>query len=80
MAGLSKSNSVRLAYPAEANLIFFEAPRAVHQGLMAAGAVYYVEDGDVAVGPADGILTGRLVTDWSMTDEGVDTFLALLDR
>lgn len=76
--GLSQHNSVRFPFAPQANMIFFEAPRALHQRLQGAGAVYYVEDGDVALGDPDGTLTGRLVTDWSMTDAGVDQFLAQL--
>lgn len=77
-AGLDGHNKVRMAYERQANMIFFQAPRALHQKMLGGGAVYYVEDGDVDNGPPDGILTGRLVTDWSMTDDGVDQFLALL--
>jgi threonine aldolase len=77
-AELAGHDAVRILYNPRANMTFFEGPRRLHQKLMGAGAVYYVEDGDVANGPADGILTGRLVTDWSMTDAGVDQFLGLL--
>lgn len=75
---LNGHNGVQLAYPQDANIIFFQAPRALHQRLMAGGAVYYVEDGDVTTGPADTLLTGRLVTDWSMTNDAIDQFIALL--
>ncbi len=77
-AGLAGHNAVRVLYAPKANMTFFEAPRSLHQHLLGSGAVYYVEDGDVATGDAKGILTGRLVTDWSMTDDSVDAFLALL--
>ena len=42
------------------------------------GAVYYVMGGDPETGSPDEPLTGRLVTDWSMTTEEVDQFLDLL--
>ncbi len=42
------------------------------------GAVYYVMSGDPEVGDPDEMLTGRLVTDWSMTESGVSQFLDLL--
>ena len=71
-------NDIRFAYEPQANIIFFEAPRALHQRLLGAGAVYYVEDGDVNAGDPAGILTGRLVCDWSMTPEAIDRFLSLL--
>ena len=77
-AGLAGHNAVRILYNPDANMTFFEAPRRLHQHLMGAGAVYYVEDGEVGKGDPAGILTGRLVTDWSMTDAGVDAFLTLL--
>lgn len=77
-AGLAGHNGVRILMDPSANMTFFTAPRALHQHLQGKGAVYYVEDGDVAAGDPEGILTGRLVTDWSMTEAGVDQFLALL--
>lgn len=77
--GLIPRNTIHLPFGCDANMIYFEAPRAVHQTLLGKGAVYYVEDGDVDVGDPEAILTGRLVCDWSMTDDGVDQFLALLD-
>ncbi len=76
--GLAGHNAARILYDPQANMTFFEAPRRLHQHLMGAGAVYYVEDGEVGKGDPEGILTGRLVTDWSMTEAGVDQFLALL--
>lgn len=76
--GLKGHNAVRICYAPTANMTYFEAPRQLHQHLLGAGAVYYVEDGDVSTGDPDAILTGRLVTDWSMTDEAVDQFLNLL--
>ena len=57
-------------------MIFTRFPRAVHQRLHAAGAKYYVLDGDVATGPADEMLSARLVCDWSMTDTVIDQFLS----
>ena len=78
IAGMQGRNDIRFAYEPQANIIFFEAPRALHQRLLGAGAVYYVEDGDVNAGDPAGILTGRLVCDWSMTPEAIDRFLSLL--
>ena len=62
----------------QANMIFARMPRAEHQRLMSGGALYYVEDGDVANGPGDEVLTGRLVCDWSITEEDIDRFLQLV--
>ena len=78
LAGLRACDGIALPYAPQANMTYFEATRARHQALLAAGAVYYVEDGDVETGPGDAVLTGRLVTDWSTTDAAVDGFLALL--
>ena len=76
--GLRGYNSAELLFEPEANMIFVRLPRRDHQRLMAAGAVYYTWDGDPAVGDPDEPLTARLVTDWSMTQDGVDQFLQIL--
>ena len=77
-AGLAKLPEVRVLHDPQANLLFFEAPRAVHRRALTGGAVYYVEPGDPMEGPDDEILTGRLVCDWSCTEAAVDGLLALL--
>lgn len=74
--GLRGSNVVTFPYQPEANLMFFEAPRALHKKVQAAGAQYYVMgslDGD-----DDEMVLGRLVCDWSVGSDGVDEFLAAL--
>lgn len=76
--GLRAHNAAELLYDPQANIIFFDLPRREHQRLLAAGAVYYTSGGDLETGDPDAPLTGRLVTDWSMTAEGVDQFLHLL--
>ncbi len=78
-AGLDKADGIALQFDPAANMIFFETTRANHQRILAAGAVYYIEDGDVTTGDPNGILTGRLVTDWSMTNARVDEFLAVVN-
>ncbi|UWR23131.1 low specificity L-threonine aldolase [Sulfitobacter sp. S190] len=86
MAGQANAHAARLSYglctrgaqlvhPTDANMIFARMPRATHQRLQAAGARYYVMDGDVATGDPDAMLMCRLVCDWSMTDAGIDAFL-----
>ena len=77
-AGLRASDKVKLPFEPMANMIYFTAPRATHKRMLDGDAVYYVEDGDAHKGDPDQTLTGRLVTDWSTTDVGVDQFLALL--
>lgn len=76
-AGLT-SAGIDIMYPAQANIIFFKASRAFHADLLSRGATYYVMDGDHTKGDPSGMLTGRLVTDWSRDDAGIDAFLALL--
>ncbi|MDG1352215.1 MAG: beta-eliminating lyase-related protein [Sulfitobacter sp.] len=69
------ANGAEMIHTPDANMIFTRFPRAVHQKLQAAGAKYYVLNGDAANGPADEMLAARLVCDWSMTDALVDQFL-----
>ena len=76
--GLRNDERINLLYDVSANMIFFRASRGLHQKLMAGGAVYYVEDGPVSIGDINAPLTGRLVTDWSMTEDAADRFLRLL--
>jgi threonine aldolase len=75
--GLRQSGA-GIVWEPEANLVFARLPRRVHQRLMAAGAVYYLWDGEVDAGDPDEMLTGRFVCDWSMTDATIDTFLDVL--
>lgn len=74
-AGL-RANGAEFLHEPDANMIFARFPRAVHQKMQAAGAKYYVLDGDVATGPADKMLACRLVCDWAMTDDLIDQFLS----
>ncbi len=74
--GLRATNAVTFPYQPEANLMFFEATRALHQKVRAAGAEYYLMS--PLEGDADEIVMGRLVCDWSVGADGVDAFLAAL--
>lgn len=65
-----------LYYP-QGNLMFVSLPRALHQKALGAGAHYYVW-GDVDTGPAEEMIKARFVCDWSMTNDGIDQFLALI--
>lgn len=76
-AGIRKIPEARLLYDPGANIVFAEWPRAAHRRLQAAGARYYLWEGE-AEGPQDEPLTARLVADWSCTDESVTRFLDLL--
>ena len=61
-----------------ANMIYMDWPRGLHQRLFDAGAIYYIERGELAGDDPDELLTGRLVCDWSVTDAAIDRFLGLL--
>ena len=69
---------VRLLYEPQANLIFADFPRAAHQRLHAAGAVYYLWSGDLEKGDPEEPLTARMVTDWSCEEGAIDEFLDIL--
>ena len=74
-AGL-RANGAKFLHKPDVNMIFASFPRAVHQKLQAAGAKYYVIDGDVTSGPPDEHLACRLVCDWAMTNDLIDQFLS----
>ena len=76
--GLRAHNRAEMVYPADANMIFCRLPRCDHQRLLAAGAMYYIWDGDPEVGDPNEMLTARFVTDWSMTPDKVAQFLQIL--
>lgn len=76
--GLRGQTAVTILYEPQANMIFFTMPRCDHKRMLDGGAVYYVMNGDPETGDPDEELIGRLVTDWSMTEDGVDQFLTLL--
>ena len=76
--GLSDCKCAKILHPPQANIIFFEMPRAEHRRMLDEGAVYYVMNGDPAQGDPDQPLIGRLVTDWSMTATDVSQFVNLL--
>ncbi len=72
----------RLGVPVQtqtpANLIFFTLPRRAHRALTDAGAVYY--SAAAQDGALDDMLTGRLVCDWSLSEEAVTRFLDLVAK
>ncbi len=76
-AGL-RAKGAEFVHTPQANMIFVRLPRATHQLLHAAGAVYYVLYGDRDKGPADEMLRSRMVCDWAMTDDLIDQFLSHL--
>ena len=52
----------------------------MHRRLIAAGAVYYVWDGDPATGDGEEMLMARFVCDWSVPDEDIARFVDELTR
>ncbi|MGJ8627754.1 MAG: threonine aldolase family protein [Sulfitobacter sp.] len=74
VAGLRKAGAEFLHEP-QANMVFARFPRAVHRKLHAAGAKYYVWNGSLD-GSDDEMVGARLVCDWSISRENIDTFLS----
>ena len=66
--------------PPRGNMVFVRWPRRMHAALLAAGAVYYIEQGELQGPDPEEMLTGRLVCDWSLTDDAIDTFLGEVSR
>jgi threonine aldolase len=62
----------------DANMIFAALPRAVHQRLHDAGAMYYIWDGTLEGADPDEMVAARLVCDWSVGAERIDRFLDIV--
>lgn len=75
--GLRATGKVNILYPVDANTIFASWPRALHQKLHDAGAVYYVWGGSLKGDDPDELLTARLVCDWSTQPDLTARFLDL---
>jgi threonine aldolase len=75
-AGLAKTSEVEFMHPTHANMVFAQWSRATHDKLAAQGSHYYFWPADPAPkGPADELLSARLVCNWSTTDAEIDQFL-----
>ncbi|ATG40366.1 threonine aldolase family protein [Phaeobacter piscinae] len=72
-----RNAGAHFSHEPQANMIFATLPRATHQRLFDAGAVYHLWDGTLD-GAAKEELTARFVCDWSIGDDQIDAFLALL--
>jgi threonine aldolase len=70
-----RAAGAEMMFEPQANMIFPRFPRAVHKRLHEAGARYYLWDGTLD-GPDDGMLGARMVCDWSIGHEAIDTFLS----
>lgn len=75
--GLRACPEVRFLYEVQANMIFCEMPRAVHRRLQEAGAMYTLFGS--LEGVEEEMLRARFVCDWSVSDEDINRFLALLN-
>jgi threonine aldolase len=79
--GLSRVTGVVLPGPQESNEVFALLPRALHEKLQAAGAMYY-EWGRLSLPPQlhsrDDLVYARLVTSFVTAPEEVDAFIAAL--
>lgn len=61
----------------QANMLFPQLPRATHKRLFENGAVYHLW-GDTLDGDPNERVTSRMVCDWSITRDAIDSFLDLL--
>lgn len=64
--------------PVEANIIFASLPRAAHQKLKDAGAIYHIMVGELEGDDPNEPLTARFVCDWSIQKAQIDQFLDIL--
>ncbi|WP_226782119.1 threonine aldolase family protein [Oceaniglobus trochenteri] len=82
-ARAANANAARLAqglraagiapsYPVPGNMIFADLPAATHARLQEAGAEYFASE------TGDGTFAARLVCDWSIGQDQIDRFIALL--
>ena len=78
--GLGEVPGVRIPLGADANLVFPILPRALHDKLQAAGAVYHLWPGAGPAGfddVADDEVFARMVTSFATRDEDIDALLKL---
>ncbi|MFS4580592.1 threonine aldolase family protein [Phaeobacter sp. C3_T13_0] len=72
-----RSAGAKFSHTPQANMIFAALPRATHQKLFNAGAVYHLWDGGLE-GADEEEVTARFVCDWSIGEDQIDKFLELL--
>ena len=76
-AGLRDVPGAEMVFERAVNMIFARLPRATHQRLKAAGAVYGLYEGPLESGASDEPLMARFVCDWSVTEEQIARFLEI---
>ncbi len=77
LAGLSGIAGFSLEYPAQANILFANMPRHIHQRLHENGAIYHLIKGELDGADPDAPLLARLVCDWSITHAQIDQFIQI---
>ncbi|HSG54115.1 MAG TPA: beta-eliminating lyase-related protein [Paracoccaceae bacterium] len=75
--GLRAIPAASFLHEPQANMIFANLPRATHQRLHDAGAVYYIWSGTLEGDDPVEPLAARLVCDWSIGHDQIDQFLKL---
>ncbi|MGI9393760.1 MAG: threonine aldolase family protein [Boseongicola sp.] len=76
-AGLESVDGAEFAFKPSANMIYVWMPRAMHRRLTEAGANYYIEQGKLEGDDPSELLLGRLVCDWSTSEDSVDRLLEI---
>lgn len=77
VAGLRRVPDCVFTHEPQANMIFATMPRATHQRLQKAGAVYGLFEGPLETGDAQEPLLCRMVCDWSVTRDLIDQFITI---
>jgi threonine aldolase len=75
--GLRAMPAASFLHQPQANMVFVNLPRATHQRLQDAGAVYYIWSGALQGDDPAEPLAARLVCDWSIGHDQIDQFLTL---
>ncbi|OZB17803.1 MAG: low specificity L-threonine aldolase [Rhodobacterales bacterium 34-62-10] len=75
--GLKAIPAAGFLHEPQANMVFATLPRATHQRLHDAGAVYYIWSGALEGDDPAEPLAARLVCDWSIGHDQIDAFLTL---
>jgi threonine aldolase len=75
--GLQAIPAASFLHAPQANMVFVNLPRATHQRLHDAGAVYYIWSGSLEGDDPAAPLAARLVCDWSIGHDQIDQFLGI---
>jgi len=68
-----------LHHQPDANIIFADMPRRMHQQLLQSGVRYYLRNGSFE-GDLDEPLTGRFVCSWSTTEKDMEELSAVVKK